>query len=213
MNINLEIGINLSEINNPTGDPIGTAVVSQSFDLLLSPMYATERDVLRIFMEDDDIYKALATEIIFEASMKADSLFDGISALEGMTPQQIVMYKREYTVCYSVYMFSLSFFKDYLKSVKKSKFLSDVKVTLDIEKDPSLIKAITHDAKECAEELASIGHAGSGQMGSFLRGRMNTCNKRSSRHWLPNLGGGYPHIPIAEGKYATLCRAYKAGPK
>jgi len=99
-----------------------------------------------------------------------------------------------------------------MRSIKKSKFFGDVKVSLDIEKDPTFIMQISNDAKECYESIASMVGLGAG-IGSFVKGKSNSCNNESNRQWFRSLDGGSPKVPIAANKVSSFCGKYKIGIK
>jgi len=195
------------------GNPI-QIVGTVYYDILLDPFYCTERDILLIVMEEpSDKYIEWVRELIFNASIRADDVFNTeiLKAL-GLTPEQEFRLKRQYVICLASYQFYKDFYKDYMRSIKKSKFLGDVKVSLDVEKDPTFIMQISDDAKECYESIADIVGVGAG-MNSFVKGRSNCCNYTSSRQWYPKLDGGHPNVPIAANKAVTFCNKYKIGVK
>ena len=208
MNVRIESG--LTALLDNQGAPL-SVVERGVFDIFLSPFYAMEQDVVFIYAEEGEEYYQKVRHIIFEASMRADHLLtpQRISSF-GLSKQESFMLKRNYTICKAVYEFGKIFNRDYLQSVKKSKFLGDVKVSLDIEKDPTLIKQIADDAKHCFKELEGMFEIGSG-MSSFVKGRSNPCNQQSHRQWWPSEGSGNPRVSIAATKAAGFCRKYKIG--
>lgn len=209
MNINTSISIN-DGVLDTSGNPI-TLSGTISVDMLLSPFYATEKDILSIIMDEPSgEYINQVREIIFNSSVMVDDKITPSMISEfGLSSDQIFRLKRQYVICLSAYEFAKGFYRDYLRAIKKSKFLGDVKVSLDVEKDPSFIMQISADAKECFESIES-SMAGVG-MSSFVKGRTNSCSKSSSRQWYPGLGGGNPRVPIAASKVVGFCNKYKIG--
>jgi hypothetical protein len=207
---NIRIDIGLTGLLDTTSNPI-TVSSTGSFDILLSPFYATEQDIIGPYADEVGEYTTSIRRHIFEASIKVDQILttQRVQYL-GLTDQELFMLKRNYVICWAVYQFGKVFYRDYLKSIKKSKFLGDFKVSLEVEKEPSLIQRIADDAKECYEELEELFGLSDG-MGTFVKGRYNECNQRSDRQWWPGDRTGYPHIPIAATKSSTFCRRYKIG--
>jgi hypothetical protein len=155
-NIRLGISINpgvLIDEGSVATNPVG----SQSLDILLNPFYAMEQDIVSVFADDGIEYFAAIRKIIFEASIKVnDVLTPARQSHLMLSAQEAFRMKREYVTCVAIYKFGNIFNRDYLKSVKKSKFLADVKVSLEIEKDPSLIKQIAADAYDCINRKGKI---------------------------------------------------------
>lgn len=210
MNIKLNLSFN-NGLLDTGGNPV-SLVGTISEDMLLSPFYATENDVLSVIMDDpEDAHKQKVREIIFNSSIVADDkITNSVMAEWDIPADQAFRIKRQYVICMSVYEFSKGFYRDYLRAIKKSKFLGDVKVSLDIEKDPSFIMQISNDAKDCFEEITDSLTGGTG-MSSFVKGRSNSCNIVSNRQWFPGLGRGMPRIPIAASKASAFCAKYKIG--
>lgn len=211
-NIKLTIGINPGHLLDTDGQELA-ASGEASFNIFLNPFYCMEQDVANVFMDDFSTYVDKLRKMIFEGSIEVDTILtqSNIDSM-GLTPEQAFMLKREYVICKSVYKFGRIFHRDYMSKVKKSKFLADVKVSLEVENDPSMIKSIISDAKDCYEEIEDmIGTMGGTGMASFVKGGSNPCNNRSHRQWWPGNGSGEPRIPIAARKSATFCSKYKIG--
>jgi len=212
MNIRQTVSFN-DGLQDILGNPI-QIVGAVYYDILLDPFYCTERDILSIVMEEpSDKYIEWVRELIFNASIRADDVFNTIilKSLE-LTEEQEFRLKRQYVICLVSYQFYKDFYKDFMKSIKKTKFLGDVKVSLDVEKDPSFIMQVSDDAKECYESIADMIGVGAG-MNCFVKGRSNPCNYTSERQWYPKLDGGHPNVPIAANKAITFCNKYKIGVK
>lgn len=212
-NIKLNISINPGILVDADALPLSPDG-SSNIDMLLSPFYTMEQDVIAVFADNGDEYFSSIRKIIFEASMKVDDILtaERRSYLQ-LSTQQAFRMKREYVTCMAIYKFGRIFYRDYLKSVKKSKFLADVKVSLEIEKEPGLIQSIAADAAECIEELEGLFGIG-GNFGSFVKGRSNACNNApSNREWFPSGSNGYPRVAIAASKTSAFCKTYKIGIK
>ncbi|MDB4533396.1 hypothetical protein N9242_00890 [Vicingaceae bacterium] len=195
------------------GNPI-TIVGTASHDLLLDPFYATERDILSIVMDEPTTkYIDMVREMIFNSSIMAnDKITNTMLANNNIDAEQGFRLKRQYVICLTSYDFYKTFYRDYMKSIKKSKFLGDVKVSLDVEKDPSFIVNVFNDAKECYLSIENILGVGLG-MSTFSKGVNNACNYTSDRQWFPGLNGGNPRTPIAANKAMGFCSKYKIGVK
>lgn len=182
-----------------------------STNLLLIPLYALPSDISDLFLDEPGIYENKLYQLIFEGSLEIDSyLSPALITSLGLTPEVVFYIKRHYVICYTTARFSKIFYKDYLKSVKKSKFLADVKVSLEIEREPELINNIQSDAKDCmAGLLAGLGS--SFNMQSFVKGECNEANKTSYRQWYPSLGNGKPDISMATAKTLFKGNLYKIG--
>lgn len=208
MNINFELSFN-SGLRDTSGNEISLSGLL-SEDILLTPFYATENDVLLILMEEPTIaYEHKVRELIFNNSIIID---DKLLGIIDIPEDQLFRLKRQYVMCLSIYQFCKIFYQDYMKSVKKTKFLGDVKVSLDVEHDPSFIMQMANDAKECFEEIEDILMITSGgTMSSFVKGRGNSCNYVSNRQWYPKIRGSNPRVPIAASKVGSFCVKYKIG--
>lgn len=184
---------------------------SFSVNLGLDPLYATTEDVLERFVDEETHkYSEIAKKFIFEASQKADMLFSK-AKLSGASTEEIYYLKREYSICYAIYKFAKVFNRDFLTSVKKQKFVADVKVSIDIAKDPSSIREIGKDAESCTKDLESLLDSSS-QFGLFVKGQNSSKAEDISRRWYPSENGkGLPREPIAASKYYFNNRLYKIG--
>ena len=204
-------------INDGLQDVYGNPIIIEGFvyhDILLDPLYCTVRDILSIVMDEpSEKYIEYCRELIFNSSIRADDVFNTLVLKQmALSDEQEFRLKRQYVICLTSYQFYKDFYKDYMRAIKKSKFLGDVKVSLDVEKDPSFVMQIVADAKECFEAIANSVGVGAG-METFVKGRSNSCNMTSSREWFPKLDGGYPNVPIAANKVTNFCTKYKIGVK
>ncbi len=178
---------------------------------LLTPMYALPSDVSDVFIEEAGIYEQVLYRILFEGSLEIDSyLTSNLITQLGLSPEIAFYIKRRYVICYATFNFAKLFYRDYLKSVKKSKFLADVKVSLEVEREPELIKGVQADAADCMKHiLDALGS--SINMQSFVKGECNPCNKTAARLWFPSLGGNFPEESLATSKYLFRGKPHKVG--
>lgn len=213
MNIQVQISLNSGVLQNTDGQDISFPSNNFSYDIFLDPFYATEYDILGVFLEEDgyEPYIPRIRKIIFEGSIRVHNILTEAKRKQlGLSVQEAFLIKRQYVICYAIYNFSKIFYRDYLKSVKKSKFLADVKVSLEVEKEPGLIGNIGEDAKKCMEDIMFMLGADM-QFMTFVKGQCNANNKVSWRQWFPTLGSNYPRIPVASDKYFVGTNAYKIG--
>lgn len=210
-NINISITLNATNFIDENSVQL-VPDSSASINMLLSPFYATEMDVMMPFGEDPGSYTDKIKEIIFNNSLKIDQLLtsERKKYLE-LSDADAYMLKRNYVICSSVYRFGDIFFKDYLQSIKKTKFLADFKVSLEMDKDPGLIKKLIGDARECMDEIMDMLQIGNGFM-TFSKGSMNPYNKTAgTREWWPSEGNSNPKVSIATSKAASFLKVYKIG--
>ena len=209
MNINMQISF--KDLLDPNSDPL-IAVGDFEENMFLDPFYATEFDIMTPFGEEVGTYRNTIRSIIFDCSIHAMMIFtpERVSYLQ-LTTEQAFMFKRQFVICSAIYKFADIFFKDYLKSINKSKFLADFKVSLSVEKDPSLVSKILADAKECADEIAALMQIGF-NFETFSKGSNNIYNlQRPYREWWPSNGNNTPTVSIATTKATDFIRVYKIG--
>lgn len=209
MNINIQIS--LINLQDSAGDPL-IPIGEFEDNIFLNPFYATEFDIMTPFGEEVGDYRTTIRGIIFDSSLKASMLFtpDRVLAL-GLSSEEAFMLKRQFVICTSIYKFADVFFKDYLKSINKSKFLADFKVSLSVEKDPSLVNKILEDAKECADEIKAMMQIGF-NFEIFSKGSANIKNlQRPYREWWPSNGNNTPTVSLAATKATDFIRIYKIG--
>jgi hypothetical protein len=180
---------------------------------LLAPMYALPNDIIDFFMEydDDSQYIKPIWRILFEGSLEADALITPyVQATYNLNTVTQFYIKRRFVISYAVYQFSKVFYRDYLKAIKKSKFLQDIKVSLDVEKDPNILKNLREDAKQEMLNIKTGLNAPYNMMG-FVKGAANSYNKTTARLWMPSLGNNFPDISMATGKSPFFGKLYKVG--
>lgn len=213
MNIKLTLRLQ----NNVLETEDGNAFVfdkNQSYysgNFLITPLYALPTDVSDLFMDEPGIYENALYKILFEGSLDIDSILTkNLQTSLGFSDQLAFYLKRRYVICYATFHFGKIFYRDYLKSVKKSKFLADVKVSLEVEREPDLIKNVQADAQECMDYIKG-GLAANMQMATFVKGECNPCNKITARLWYPSLGSNYPDDSMATSKTLFSGKPHKIG--
>jgi len=210
----MNIKLTLNNTEAPIALMDGTTVsflLTKEFNMLLDPLYATEDDILSLFMEDQTIYWTQVQKIIFESSIKADQVVnDRVIRTLALSPKDVFMIKRDYTICLATYKFGIIFYRDYVTQIQKQKFLADVKVSLNVKKDPTILERLLDDAESCFKDIEDLLNT-NGLINTFVKGELNPCNRRSDREWYPSKGGNTPRVSIAANKTSELCRKYKIG--
>lgn len=213
---NLKLNIRLQDnILKTNDDKFVIFDRSKSFitkNVLVAPLYALPNDIIDVFAEEVGDYENVLYRYLFEGSIEADQQigpdFQNYFRLDSPTMFYI---KRRYVIAYATWKFAQVFYRDYLKSVKKSKFLADVKVSLEIERDPDLIMQIMKDAKQALAQIAQVVDALSNMRG-FSKGEANIRNsKAGARLWLPSLGNNRPDTSMATAKTFFGGKIYKGG--
>lgn len=175
------------------------------------PWYATVADIVPRFMEEAGSYEQVIKKYIHEGSMEADTIINArVVSFFGLSPEITFYIKRRFTICYATYHFAQVFYRDYLKSVKKQKFLADVKVSLEIEKEPDFINNIRADANKCMEDIINAATA-LDNMSGFVKGECNPCNAVVGRLWYPSEGDNWPDTSVATAKTWHNGKLHKAG--
>ena len=174
MNININFKIPI--INT-------SSYISFSENILLSPFYVTERELLSVYLTDyTDNQLKLAREVIFYNSVEVDNLFRNI--LENLTEQEQFALKRRLTLCMSIISFGNKFNVDYVKSLSRSKTLAEFSVSTSTTNDPYFVINIIKEAKECVETIKDIiNRSGEGLIRTFVKGMLNDKNLNSNRLW------------------------------
>lgn len=180
-------------------------------NIFMIPWYATLGDVTPKFMEEPGIYEQVLKKYIHEGSMEADTIINSrVVEFFGLSPEITFYIKRRFTICYATYHFAQVFYRDYLKSIKKQKFLADVKVSLEIEKEPDFINKIRADALLCMEEIKNAATALDNMRG-FVKGECNPCNAVVGRLWYPSQGENWPDSSLATAKTYYKGKLHKVG--
>ena len=153
MNEKITITFLSGDLKDTSGEKVNILDVFEE-DIMLKPFYATEDDIISVFMQDKVKYWDMTRKIIFNASVKADFFLRNYKFDEArITQQQVFQLKRDYVICSSVYQFAKQFNADFLKSVNKTKMLGDLKVTVGMHKAGNGANIIMQDAQACVDEL------------------------------------------------------------
>ena len=174
MNINIKIKIPFK-----TGDSILTV----SEDLLLTPLYITERELLTKYLVTytKDHFNS-AREIIFYNSLRADEIVG--KKLDNLTEKEQFSFKRKLTLCLSTVVFGNKFNTEYIKSLSRSKSLAEFSVSTSSTNDPQFVLNIIKEAIECIKNIEDIlNRSGEGLIRTFVKGALNPTSVDSDRLW------------------------------
>ena len=148
MNEKITITFLSGDLKDTSGAKVNILDVFEE-DIMLKPFYATEDDIISIFMQDKVKYWNMTRKIIFNASVKADFYLRNFKFDYGkVTDAQIFQLKRDYVICNSVYQFAKQFNADFLQAVNKTKMLGDLKVTVGMRKAGNGANIIMQDKEK-----------------------------------------------------------------
>ncbi len=194
-------------------DPVNLTTIYAN--VLLTPFYATEEDVSSPLLLEPTAYVESIRRIIHTGSISIDNLIEMLRLNINLTDKQLFILKRDYVICYGIYELGKQINLDYLKSQNKSKFLGDVKVSLEIQNDSKFLTMTLEDAKNCLDAITSILRdmsTSDSMMSTFVKGECNPNNKASWREWWTS----YPlkAVPMAATKERDypLKKVSKIGP-
>ena len=169
-------------------------------NLLLTPFYATESDISSAYLIDGSSYVENIRKIILNGSISIDNLIDMLGLKLNLSDKQLFIMKRDYVICYGIYELGKQINLDYLKSHNKSKFLGDVKVSLEIQNDPTFLTMTLEDAKHCLDSITKLLNdmaSSDAMMDTFVKGELNPNNKFSWREW-------YNSYPLSTAPVAAV---------
>lgn len=195
MNINLDISI--QGLLDKASVPLDASV---SDNLMLSPFYASIRDVEQFFPEEvvftDDFSKKLSEEI-FNSSIYIDNYIK--SKRMNLSEEDLYYIKRQYVICAAASYSANRIYANSLSSSKVRKELGDFVVERSVTYADSTIANAGKDAKQCmAEILAEIDSMASIIAEGFVKGSNLASNKSSWRIWHhPDIQS---RVPIAADK-------------
>ncbi len=154
---------------------------------MIEPMYCTEIEIVQEFLEEESFaYMDLIRKNIFDGSLQIDAFLSLYNIKTSLTPEQLFLIKRDFTICHTIYNIGNQLYLDYMQSVSKEKFLGDVKISLEYQNDPTVIKGKFEDAKRCEEAITAMfkdWHQAKNIMQIFVKGFDNNSSKSSSREW------------------------------
>lgn len=216
MNEKITITFLSGDLKDTAGEKVNILDVFEE-DIMLKPFYATEDDIISIFMQDKVKYWNMTRKIIFNASVKADFFLRNFKFDQArVTDSQVFQLKRDYVICNSVYQFAKQFNADFLQAVNKTKMLGDLKVTVGMRKAGNGANIIMQDAKACIDELEltfdalkSEG-AGTSMVRPFSKNGANAGRFQPGRLWYPG-EPSEPMVSIATRHYQHLGKFYKIG--
>ena len=184
---------------------------------MLKPFYATEDDIISVFMQDKVKYWDMTRKIIFNAQVKADFYLRNFKFdFTKVTEAQMFQLKRDYVICSQVYQFAKQFNADFLQAVNKTKMLGDLKVTVGMRKAGNGANIIMQDAQACIAELEQtfdvlkLGGGGSYLMKSFNKNGADLGQFQPARQWWPG-EPSEPMVSIATRHYQHMGKFYKIG--
>ena len=215
MNEKITITFLSGDLKDTTGEKVNIMDVFEE-DIMLKPFYATEDDIISVFMQDKEKYWDMTRKIIFNAQVKADFFLRNFAFdYSKVTEAQIFQLKRDYVICNQVYQFAKQFNADFLKSVNKTKMLGDLKVTVGMHKAGNGANIIMQDAQACVDELEQtfdllrIGGGGT-MLKGFNKNGANGGAFKPGRQWWPG-EPQEPMVSIATRHYQHLGKFYKIG--
>lgn len=172
MNIKLNIKLPIKNSQN---------YIEATANILLSPFYITERELLNTYLVTyPKEYLEIAREIIFNNSIRADEIIG--NSLNSLDTKELLIFKKNLTLCLSIVSFGNRFNTDYIKSLSRSKTLAEFSVSTTKTNDPMFVINIINDAKDCIEEISSLVNSG-GLITSFVKGEANLNSKIVNRLW------------------------------
>jgi hypothetical protein len=146
--MNIQLNLKIPFIN-ATGNLIVCA------DLLLSPFYVSEKELLNTYLVTytNDQFLA-AREIIFSSSITADELIK--DNLDKLPEKELALFRRNLTLCLAIVAFGNKFNSDFIKSLSRSKSLAEFSVSTSATNDPQFVVNIIKDAKQCIEDAKEL---------------------------------------------------------
>lgn len=192
-------------------DDTAANVSSVECDVILTPMYSTECDVLGMIFLDGEgqQYVPQVRSLIFNASIDIDNLLSLYSMSLNLSDKQMFIIKRDYVNCYAAYQLANLVNIEATKSKSKSKFLGDVKVAFNYEQNPTYLDSLISDAKTCYESIKQMlvdWNASGSMMSIFVKGSENINNNASSREWWRWLP--LQEVPLAASKHQLGCTTH-----
>lgn len=167
------------------GQPVN--IQSCAVNTMIDPMYCTEIEIVQEFLEEESFaYMDLIRKNIFDGSLEIDAYLSLYGIKTSLSPEQLFLIKRDFTICHTIYNIGNQLYLDYMQSVNKTKFLGDVKVSLEYQNDPMVIKGKFEDAQRCEQAIKSMfldWRQAKNIMQIFVKGFDNSSTKSSSREW------------------------------
>lgn len=205
--MNIQLNLKIPFINS-------TNSLSLSADLLLSPFYVSEKELLNTYLTTYTYDQFLsARDIIFNSSITVDDLIG--KNLDSLPEKELALFKRNLTLCLSIIAFGNKFNSDYIKSLSRSKSLAEFSVSTSSTNDPQFVVNIIKDAKQCVEDakelIEAIGLNGEGLIKTFIKGELNPNSNDVNRLWHHYMLPIKSREPYASEKTNFNGRYYKNG--
>ena len=210
MNIELSLKIPLVNIL----DSSIKKILKISTQLLLSPFYAVESDILSSFNAVDDKHLPSLRKSLFNHSLSVYRLTKFLELNGMLSSEDLFLLRRDFVICLATHDLSKSVLKDLGTNLSRSKRLGDFSVATTSKGDSGIILRILNDSQNCIDEMKDLIkdlELSSILPATFVKGRYNPRTKQSSRLWwhteLPfNVSDGY-----ASSKFKSNGSKYKAG--
>ena len=210
--MNIDFKLKLPLVNKE--DVSDTSLLLISTQLLLSPLYALESDVISPFSGLEDSQFPWIRKLLFNASLTVYRLTKPLESISIISQEDLFMLRRDFVICIVTNEIAKQMNKDLAATLSRSKSLGDFSVSTSTKGDHSVLLQIIKDSNACVEEMKqaiSDLEQTSILPTSFVKGRYNPRTVKSSRLWwhseLPvNVVDGY-----ASKKYVINDRGYKSG--
>lgn len=210
--MNIDFKLKLPLVNKE--DTSDTTVLLISTQLLLSPLYALESDVISPFTGIEDSQFPWVRKLLFNASLTVYRLTKFLENINIITKEDLFLLRRDFVICMVTNEVAKQMNKDLAATLSRSKSLGDFSVSTSTKGDHSVLLQMIKDSNDCVEEMKrTISELEQSTIlpKSFVKGRYNPRTLRSDRLWwnsdLPvNIIDGH-----ASKKYYVNGRGYKAG--
>lgn len=210
--MNIDFKLKLPLVNKEDNNDTITLTVSSQ--LLLSPLYALEEDVISPFSNIEDSKFPWIRKLLFNASITVYRLTKFLEKISIISQEDLFLLRRDFVICIVTNEIAKQMNKDFAASSSRSKSLGDFSVSVANKGDNTILLQIIRDSSNCIEEMKHTIN-GLEQTSvlpkSFIKGRYNPKTSKSNRLWWhselgTNLIDGY-----ASKKYYLNDKGYKAG--
>lgn len=210
MNIDFKLKLPLVNIDDNT---INTTLLV-SAQLMLTPFYALESDVITPFTDLTDDQFPWIRKLLFNASLTVYRLTKPLEKLTIISKEDLFLLRRDFVICLVTNEMAKQLNKDLAASLSRSKTLGDFSVSTSKKGDNSVLLQILSDSSSCINEMKQLIEEleqSSLVPASFVKGQYNPKTRLVGRLWwnseLPmTLVDGY-----ANRKYDYKGNKYKAG--
>lgn len=210
MNIDLKLKLPLVNIDDDTK----TSTLLVSAQLLLTPLYALESDVISPFSDITDEHFPWIRKLLFNASLTVYRLTKMLEKSKWFSLEELFSLRRDFVICLVTNDIAKQMNKDLASAISRSKSLGDFSVSTSKKGDSAVLLRIIDDSNSCVAEMKQLIldlEQSNILPASFVKGRFNTRTKKENRLWWhtdlsPNITDGY-----ASTKYYQNGRGYKGG--